>query len=111
GLLSFDQGMPAHFMQSLELGRSFVQPRYQGLRALEYLWYGIGAYLATRPDVRYLFGPVSVSALYPEWARRMLVYFYHRYFGLPERLVTPRNPFTIPKEVEAELASGLPGLD
>lgn len=110
-LFRFEDGLRAHFEHSLELGRSFVQPRYQGLRALEYLWCGIGAYLATRPRIRYLFGPVSVSALYPERARQMLVYFYRRYFGLPERLAEPRTPFVIPEEVEAELAKLLPGFD
>ena len=110
-LFSFGEPMGARLAQSLELGRSFVQPRYQGLRALEYLWYGIGAYLATRPDVRYLFGPVSVSASYPEWARRMLVYFYRRYFGTPERLAEARSAFVIPEAEEIELARLLPGDD
>ncbi len=30
----------------IELGRSFIQPRYWGRRGLDYLWSGIGAYLA-----------------------------------------------------------------
>ncbi len=111
GLFSFEDGMRAHFAQSLELGRSFVQPRYQGMRALEYLWYGIGAYLATRPQVRYLFGPVSVSAGYPEAARKLLVYFYRRYFGMPERLATPRVPFVITDAEESALAAIVPGDD
>lgn len=110
-LFSFEDGMRSHFATGLELGRSFVQPRYQGLRALDYLWCGIGAYLARHPEVRYLFGPVSVSATYPEWARRMLVYFYRRYFGLPERLVVPRNPYVIPEADEAQLAGALHGGD
>jgi putative hemolysin len=111
GLFSFGEGLRENFAQSLELGRSFVQPRYQGMRALEYLWYGIGAYLATRPDVRYLFGPVSLSASYPDEARQMLVYFYRRYFGLPERLATERTAFVIPPEREIALARLLPGED
>jgi putative hemolysin len=111
GLFSFNEDMRAHFDQSLELGRSFVQPRYQGLRALDYLWCGIGAYLTTRPDIRYCFGPVSLSAAYPEHAREMVVYFYRRYFGVPERLVEPRNPYTIGEAREAELAKLMPGVD
>lgn len=110
-LFTFEDGIRAHFAHSMELGRSFVQPRYQGLRALDSLWQGIGAYLARHPHVRYLFGPVSVSNAYPEWARHMLVHFYRRHFGLPERLVTPRRPFIVPEAVEAELARLLPGRD
>ncbi|APV49440.1 GNAT family N-acetyltransferase [Betaproteobacteria bacterium GR16-43] len=110
-LFSFDEGLRAHFSQSLELGRSFVQPRYQGLRALEYLWQGIGAYLASRPQVRYLFGPVSVSAGYPEKARKLLVYFYRLYFGVPERLATPLRPYVITEAEERELSKVIPGDD
>lgn len=110
-LFDFADGIRPHFAQSLELGRSFVAPRYQGMRALEYLWQGIGAFLATRPDVRYLFGPVSLSAAYPEEARRMIVHYYARHFGLHERLAVPRVPYEIPEHAVAELASLMPGED
>ena len=110
-LFQFHDVLRGHFAQSLELGRSFVQPRYQGLRALEYLWYGIGAYLATRPDIRYLFGPVSLSAAYPEEARRLVVHFYRRHFGTPEQLATARTPYTIAEDDEARLVQLLPGRD
>ncbi len=112
GLFAFEEGLRAHYLaQSLELGRSFVQPRYQGLRALDYLWCGIGAYLATRPDIRYLFGPVSLSAAYPEAARQLLVFFYRRYFGIPERLAVARNPYDIPEAAEAAMARRISGTD
>ena len=68
--------MHGYFSRALELGRSFVQPRYWGMRSLDYLWYGIGAYLRRHPDIRYLFGPVSISDGYPRTARNLLVHFY-----------------------------------
>lgn len=68
-------------VQGMELGRSFVAPAYQGSRSLDYLWLGIGAYLRTQPRVRYLFGPVSISAELPVAAREQLVAYYSRYFG------------------------------
>ena len=49
----------------MELGRSFVAPDYWGGRSIDYLWQGIGAYLARHPNVRYLYGPVSISAALP----------------------------------------------
>jgi len=64
----------------LELGRSFVQPRYWGRRSLDYLWYGIGAFLCNNPEYRYLLGPVSISNKYPIAAKDMLVYFYRLKF-------------------------------
>ncbi len=110
-LFEFGEGLRALLPQALELGRSFVQPRYQGLRALEYLWYGIGAYVAARPGVRYLFGPVSVSADLPLEARRLLAYFYRRHFGSAEPLATARHPFEIAPADEAAFAALLPGED
>ena len=50
------------YVKGAELGRSFVQPQYWGMRSLDYLWQGIGAYLAAHRPVQYLFGPVSLSS-------------------------------------------------
>lgn len=111
GLFTLEEGFSPYLAQAIELGRSFVQPRYQGLRALDYLWYGIGAYLATRPGVRYLFGPVSISADFPEEARKLLVHFYRLYFGVEERLVTPRIPCVIPGADQAAFAAVVSGED
>jgi putative hemolysin len=110
-LFAYEDGLQRYLPQSLELGRSFVQPRYQGLRALDYLWHGIGAYLNTRSDVRYLFGPVSLSASYPDVARWMIVHFFGTHMGAAERLVAPRNPFLIPSSRQEELRRVMPGQD
>lgn len=75
----FQQLLP----QAIELGRSFVQPKYWGKRSLDYLWYGIGAYIRQHPGIRYLYGPVSISNSYPEPAKQALVGFYKHYFSHP----------------------------
>jgi hypothetical protein len=111
GLFSYCDVLRERFGQALELGRSFVQPRYQGMRALDYLWHGIGAYLRTRPEIRYLFGPVSLSAAYPEAARRMVVYFFRRHFGTREPVAAPRFSYEIPAGEERELNALFPGGD
>ena len=77
----------------MELGRSFVAPDYRGGRSLDHLWQGIGAYLAARPKLRYLFGAVSISAALPREAREHLVAYYQRYHGAAEPLATPGRPF------------------
>lgn len=102
-LFSYGDGLRGCLPQALELGRSFVQPRYQGLRALDYLWHGIGAYLLTRPDVRYLFGPVSLSAAHPEAARRLLVSFFARHYGTPATFATARLPFEAGDDAPSDL--------
>jgi len=94
-LFAYAEAMHCYFPRALELGRSFVQPRYWGLRSLDYLWYGIGAYLRRHPDIRYLFGPVSISDGYPAAAKDLLVHFYRHFFGDAGGLARARNPYII----------------
>ncbi|WP_397595795.1 lysophospholipid acyltransferase family protein [Silanimonas sp.] len=82
-LFDFGPEAQAHVAQGMELGRSFVAPAYWGSRSLDYLWIGIGAYLRAHPDVRYLFGPVSISAELPIAAREQLVAYYGQHYGAP----------------------------
>ncbi len=82
--------------QSIELGRSFVQPRYWGRRSLDYLWYGIGAYLKAHPEIRWMFGPVSISSAYPERARALIALFCQTQFPPAVPLARPRHPFAVP---------------
>jgi len=94
----------AFLPEAVELGRSFVHPAWWGSRSLDYLWQGIGAYLRTRPDVRYLFGPVSLSAMLPLEAREWIVHYHGHYFRDGDRLARARNPFVISREA-AEAAN------
>lgn len=77
----------------MELGRSFVVPEYWNSRSLDDLWQGIGAYLRAHPEVRYLFGPVSISAALPASARDALVGYYTRYYGGGDGLARALRPF------------------
>jgi len=92
-LFSFDTSHAWFLDQGLELGRSFVQQRYWGKRSLDYLWYGIGAFLAQNHGYRYLFGPVSISSSMPVAAKELMVYFYKLYFGMGEEAQCSKNPF------------------
>lgn len=92
-LFDFKEDMIPYLGRAIELGRSFVQPRYWGKRSLDYLWYGIGAYLRKHPQIKYMFGPVSLSAAYPEAAKQDMVNFYASLFGHRGDMVIPRRPF------------------
>lgn len=99
-LFEFGPETLAHAAEGMELGRSFVAPAYWGSRSLDYLWLGIGAYLRAHPGVRYLFGPVSISAELPIAAREHLVAYYGQHFGAPGALAAgvaaparARHPF------------------
>ena len=98
-LFEYDHNMTPYFEQGLELGRSFVQPRYWGKRSLDYLWYGIGAFLQHNPQYRYLFGPVSLSNSYPKAAKDLLIQFYQLYFGGDEAVAKPKRPYHLPQEL------------
>ncbi|MBK8285198.1 MAG: lysophospholipid acyltransferase family protein [Ahniella sp.] len=92
-LFQFQPELVERLGDAMELGRSFVVPEYWGSRSLDYLWSGIGAYLRQYPHIRYLFGPVSMSADLPKVARRLMVAYYRRYFGARSGLATARHPF------------------
>lgn len=84
---------------TIELGRSFVQPRYQpakdnrkGLFSLDNLWDGLGAVVMLHPEIKYLFGKVTMYPHYNREARDLLLYFMNYYFPDPDKLVWPIRP-------------------
>ena len=71
-LFDYSETFSSYLPDAIELGRSFIQPKYWGSRALDYLWYGIGAYLRNNPHIRYMYGPVSLSESYPKVAKDII---------------------------------------
>lgn len=108
GLFHYDAGMTHILDQGIELGRSFIQPRYWGKRSLDYLWQGIGAFLAQNPQYRYLMGPVSMSASLPSSARDLLVAFYKLHFSPRWPLARSRQPYS---SGSLDIASQFTGQD
>ncbi len=93
---------------TIELGRSFVQPLYQGIRqnpkglySLDNLWDGLGALVLTNPDMRYFFGKVTMYGDYNRKARDLLIYFLKRYFPDHDQLITPIYPIELHLDYEA----------
>jgi putative hemolysin len=93
-LFKFQDCFKPYLKKSIELGRSFVQPKYWGTKALDYLWFGIGAYLKAHPNIKYMYGAVSISGSYSPIAQDLIVDFYSSYFESNLELVKPRNRFT-----------------
>ena len=84
---------------TIELGRSFVRPEYQSSRAgakaiyaLDNLWDGLGSLTVVHPDIKYLFGKVTMYPSYIERCRDMILYFLHKHFPDPDDLVRPIRP-------------------
>lgn len=92
-----------YFKDGIELGRSFIQPKYWNSRALDYLWQGIGAYLKAHPGIRYMFGGVSISRSYSDEAVALLIYFYKNYFGAKNQSVIHRDSYHISQEYTQKL--------
>jgi hypothetical protein len=85
--------------KTIELGRSFVQPKFQpsvenrkGVFSLDNLFDGLGAMIVMNPDIKYLFGKVTMYPHYNKEARDLLLYFMNHYFPDTEKLVWPIKP-------------------
>lgn len=84
---------------TIELGRSFVRLEYQSSRAgakalyaLDNLWDGLGALTVIHPEIRYLFGKVTMYPSSLQECRNMILYFLHKHFPDPDSLVRPITP-------------------
>ncbi|BCD98252.1 GNAT family N-acyltransferase [Marinagarivorans cellulosilyticus] len=109
-LYTFKPEFKPYLADAIELGRSFVSPNYWGKASLDYLWQGIGAYLARYP-ARYIVGPVSMSADYPRELMDMLVYFYRTYYAFKDTLATANVPYQLAPESQALCESLFSGKD
>lgn len=85
-----------YFPYTIELGRSFVQPLYKptfnlrrGMYALDNLWDGLGAVLIENPDLKYLFGKVTMYTHFDKLARDIILFFLQKYFPDPDKLIFP----------------------
>ncbi|MCE2595407.1 lysophospholipid acyltransferase family protein [Motilimonas cestriensis] len=110
-LFHYGDVMKPCLAQGLELGRSFVQPKYWGRRSLDYLWLGIGAFIAKHPQYRYLFGPVSISDSLPKNAKDLLIYFYQLYFSAEQGMATAKVPYQVPENLLTSLSVEFVGND
>lgn len=93
---------------TIELGRSFVRPEYQSSRAgakalyaLDNLWDGLGALTVVHPEIRYLFGKVTMYPSYNRECRDLILYFMHRHFPDRDNLVRPTTPLELDIDSEA----------
>ncbi|MDE6268674.1 MAG: GNAT family N-acetyltransferase [Muribaculaceae bacterium] len=86
---------------TIELGRSFVRLEFQSSRAgnrgkaifvLDNLWDGLGALTVLHPEVKYLFGKMTMYPNYNADCRNMILYFLMKYFPDSDALVTPLTP-------------------
>jgi putative hemolysin len=112
-LITYNNAAQPILERGLELGRSFVQPKYWGSRSLDYLWSGIAAYLRSHPEIRYLLGAVSISNSFSREARDLIVGYYSRYYSASakETILTCKRPYSLDESAENHLTALFNGLD
>ncbi|BDQ35119.1 lysophospholipid acyltransferase family protein [Pseudodesulfovibrio portus] len=80
---------------ALEMGRSFITPKYQrSYQPLLLLWKGVAAFVVQNPKYTRLFGCVSISSEYSGVSREIIMGFMERHCSLPElaRMALPKRP-------------------
>lgn len=104
-LFDFSEKFVNEYMpQTLELGRSFVQLKYQrgseakkGLFALDNLWDGLGGVIFNNKNYKYLLGKVTMYPSFDVDARNALLAFMAVYFPDRDNLATVLNPLITPE--------------
>ncbi|MCD4651721.1 MAG: lysophospholipid acyltransferase family protein [Candidatus Cloacimonetes bacterium] len=102
-LFDFSPAFRKLLPDSIELGRSFIQYRYWKGNALDYLWRGIGLFLKRHPEIKYMFGAVSISDNYSTDAKNLIIQFYRKWYSYPETLAEGKKPYVITRKQEDEV--------
>lgn len=81
---------------TLELGRSFVQPKYQvssgkSIYILDNLWDGLGALIKIYHNIKYFFGKITMYNHFHSKARDLILFFLEKYFRDKNNLVVPKK--------------------
>jgi putative hemolysin len=95
-LFKFQKPFLAHLDEALEMGRSFIAPKYQrNISTLPMLWRGVMRWVARHPQYKKLFGPVSISGEYHGLSRKLIMEFLKDNKLHPDLAthVKPRKPF------------------
>ena len=100
-----DKFIKDYLPYTLELGRSFVNIKYQSaqggaksLFALDNLWDGLGALTVIYPEIKYFFGKFTMYPTFNSLGRDMILHYLNIYFGDKDRLVTTIHPLNLNEE-------------
>ncbi|MDR1758520.1 MAG: GNAT family N-acetyltransferase [Bacteroidales bacterium] len=84
------------WQESIELGRSFVQPKYQatnnlrtGMYALDNVWDGLGALIVKYPEIKYFIGKMTIYDSYNREARNLILAYLEKHHKATDGLLCP----------------------
>lgn len=96
-LFEFREGLKSYLPKSLELGRSFITPRYRKeVLPLKLLLSGILTAGANCEGAEYTMGPVSVSSDFPTFYKSLILRYFLKNHSMENagNVVAPKTPFT-----------------
>lgn len=117
-LFEFGEKFYKHYLrETIELGRSFIQPLYQpgenlrkGLFSLDNLWDGLGAIVIDNPSQKHFYGKVTMYTDFNVTARDYILAFMEHYFPDKEKMVWPIHGIKRMTDV-SEFLTQLKGLE
>lgn len=94
---------------TIELGRSWVQPKYQptndfrkGIYSLDNLWDGLGGLMMRYPDIEYFYGKITMYPTFNRVARDLILGFLNVYFPDDDKLVIPFPELRVEPELDKQ---------
>lgn len=95
-LFKFKPGAEKILGRCMELGRTFIQEKYQReLLSFKLLLSGLGCAAGYMPHLDFYYGPVSISNALPDFYKSLIVYFLEKVYpiGDNEKIASPTTPF------------------
>ena len=95
-LFKFKPGAEKILGRCMELGRTFIQEKYQReLLSFKLLLSGLGCAAGYMPHLDFYYGPVSISNTLPDFYKSLIVYFLEKVYpiGDNEKIASPTTPF------------------
>jgi hypothetical protein len=100
------------WQESIELGRSFVQPKYQAtgrsrqdIFALDNIWDGLGAVIVQNIDTKYFIGKMTLYNHYNREAREYILQFITKHFKGNPQWIYPEEDSSV-----SSLHQGIPNI-
>ena len=96
-LFNYAQGNEQLLSTCLELGRTFIQQKYQReVLGLKFLLTGLAASTVQFPEARYFLGPVSISNSIPDFYKSLIVWYLENKYTDPavSSLASSTHSFT-----------------
>ena len=59
-----------------------------------------GAYLKANPQIKHMFGPVSISGTFPNSAKDMMIFYYSHYYSNKDEIVEAKIPYQYSSHIQ-----------